>query len=770
MLYLKTDILINCGSIILELISTIFMIIASILLIVQGFENENYRNYKTREIKTERLLFSQFSQEVYSNILSYSFFNSSNVQQDLTAELKFNSFFDCRGVKDGELNEEICQDRIINNNWTCCRAECCSKTNGGIIYCSDYNFDLNNPNINNYKILNYDEEEYLEDPRRRLCTYYNKYYKDINTFMNQKIQIQKASFNYEDLLLNNNNSLYCINIFNCPENYTDCGIIDTMDRHLYAMNESLCPINNILLEQNSFIIESNIDQIPNNKKIIIRNIISEIPPLSHEYKNKFVSQDNDLQNEEITIRDINKIIKNDKNIYRKLENVEIPINLIENDITIGNKMNKNSKLYWFTTNYIGFNTVEDFKKFEKFFNKSDHYNNCLYKIGGDIYPYIKPIIIMFPLLIIFIYYITYLSLNLFNKINSTKQSHITFFFIRIFILTAMFAIEIAFYIKVTKEFKKIEIDMDENYKEILDLYNKRRFQFKYFLSIMFLVCSFISTIILFIINIEIPEKNLEINNNDNEINNQNINSIDENINPNIINNNVIIINRQESDRLQLKLDRNNRDVNDDINPNDNSINNNEEENNINNIPIKKDNLFSSQNTIRFSLNQQINNINNEIELKKSHNNIKISQNEININYSQNFNKDNIISDNINNINIHNNENNINNENIIGNYKEKEKNDFKDKLHIDTNYNNNPNEQETLTLRINKNHRTLPKISIAKNNKKTNNQKKSEDDKKSDKKLITESNQENNKSNKDDLTQNNIQIGDEYMIKISKSEN
>ena len=32
---------------------------------------------------------------------------------DLTAEFKFNPSFDCRGVKDNELNEVVCQDQII---------------------------------------------------------------------------------------------------------------------------------------------------------------------------------------------------------------------------------------------------------------------------------------------------------------------------------------------------------------------------------------------------------------------------------------------------------------------------------------------------------------------------------------------------------------------------------------------------------------------------------------------------------------------------------
>ena len=58
------------------------------------------------------MLFSQFSYDVYSNILSYNFERSS-LMYNFTAEFKFNPSFDCRGVKDNELNEVVCQDQII---------------------------------------------------------------------------------------------------------------------------------------------------------------------------------------------------------------------------------------------------------------------------------------------------------------------------------------------------------------------------------------------------------------------------------------------------------------------------------------------------------------------------------------------------------------------------------------------------------------------------------------------------------------------------------
>ena len=770
MSYLKSDIFVNSRSIIFELISTIFMIIASILLIAQGYDNDNFRHYKSREIKTERLLFSQFSYEVYSNILSSPFMNSLNDydSKDLTAELKFNSFFDCRGVKDEELNEVFCQDRIINNNWTCCRAECCYRTNGGEVFCNDYNFDLKNPNTYNHRILTYDEEEYFEDPRRRLCTYCNKYYQDINKFLNQNIKIKSSPFNYEELLLNNLSS-FCISMNNCKRAYIDCGIIDTMNRHLYAENETLCPINNIIVEQDQIILENyytNETNAYNNNEIILRNIISEIPPLTHEYKNEFISRDNDLKNEEITIKDINKLLKNNKNIYRKLEKVEIPLNSLENEINIDNKMNKNSKLYWYTTNYIGFKTSDDLKKFEKYFNKDDHTNNCLYKIGENIYPYKEPIIILFPLLFFFLVYLVILFLILFEKILSSKKVNFILYIIRVFVLLVMLISESIFYALATKEFKKIEIDMDDNYKEILDLYNKRRFQSNYVLSIIFSSLAFALSLLLFIANLEISENDIKpinnslINNDDNNVDSNNNNINNENNNHiNDINDNLNNNNQQSSDRLKLNINRN-QSNNNEINPPENLINNVEENNE------QLNNLLNSQKTNDFKIINQDENINIEPFIKQSQHNIS---KEININISHN------------NINIPDNNIKIEENNDIDNIKEEKEDNKEEKEEIEDNkeeeeeqpefngnikLSNSSSQKDTLVLKENIDH---PK-KIFKLNKKDANLMDELKQEENDNRLISATSQVNNKINNENSSNNNLISENKDLISDDKIQN
>ena len=658
MIHFNSDTFLNWQSIILEIISSIFIIIASILLIIQGFDNENYRNYGSREIKTERLLLSQFSREVYSNILNKTFIipnstNISNNQDYLTAEIKLNPSFDCRGVKDVELNENICQDKIINNDWTCCKAECCSRTNGGNVHCYDYNFDLENPKISNYKILTYDEEESFEDPRRRFCTYYNKYNKDIKLFKNQEINISYSQYNYEDLLLNTFPSA-CISESKCNENYTDCGIIDTMNKHLYVSDPEICPVNNIINEENNFKLESfyNENLTTNNKKIILRNIISEIPPIAHEYKNFYECPHEDLRNEEITIKDMNNILKNNKNIYTKIENISIPLNSIGNDIRINSKSNYNSRFYWYTTNYIGFKSEDDLIKFKNYFNKSDHKDNLLYKIGENIYPYVTPIIIMFCLIFIFLLYIMYLIYAVFHKNASTAKTLKILFIIRIIVWICMLVIESIFYGMVTNEFKKIKIEMDENYKEILDLYNKRRLQIKYLLSIILLVLAFVPLFILFVINCELNNQKIEIDNNHvNEDNNRIDNNQNQNNNGNNRNNNNNHFDNNNNRQNNISSSRNNLLL---LNRNENQRNNNNNNNNINNN-VNNNNIIINNNN-HFNNKKNNNNISNYNNIN-NHNNINNNINNINI--VQNINNSNLTSNKISSNFLINNENNIN---------------------------------------------------------------------------------------------------------------
>ena len=112
---------------------------------------------------------------------------------------------DCQGIYDDELNEKICQNKIVNN-YTCCRAECCSRTNDNSIFCKNYLFNSNSiPQY--YTSLYYNDEEILEDPRRKFCTYFNKYSHYIYQSNLTNIKLYQYKYNYKDILLNKSSSL-----------------------------------------------------------------------------------------------------------------------------------------------------------------------------------------------------------------------------------------------------------------------------------------------------------------------------------------------------------------------------------------------------------------------------------------------------------------------------------------------------------------------------------------------------------------------------------
>lgn len=64
----------------------------------------------------------------------------------------------------------------------------------------------------------------------------------------------------------------------------DCGIVDTKRNHLYVTNGESCPINGISSSKD---LEASSGD--SEREIIIRNILSEIIPDVHEWKENFMS-------------------------------------------------------------------------------------------------------------------------------------------------------------------------------------------------------------------------------------------------------------------------------------------------------------------------------------------------------------------------------------------------------------------------------------------------------------------------------------------------
>ena len=250
-------------------------ILSYILIIVQGSINYNFKNYKTRSLIAERLLYEQFGYEVYESIKSYPYALSEGTScyeswnTDMEIEVKLDFYYDFRYVYDPELNENECQNQIVNGN-TCCKSECCSKTNGDETFCNNYLFTFDNDKIKNNRILYYNDEEYFDDPRRRFCSYYNIYTTNSNLgAFTDNTNLFRSKYNYKDIYLSDSIPMY---IGKSKHTYSDidCGIVDTKANHLYINENSVpCPINGIT---SSGYLES-ISEDP-TRQIIIRNILS----------------------------------------------------------------------------------------------------------------------------------------------------------------------------------------------------------------------------------------------------------------------------------------------------------------------------------------------------------------------------------------------------------------------------------------------------------------------------------------------------------------
>ena len=460
----------------LEFISVLVLLLSYIFFVIQSFYNNQFILSNSNEIVAERLLYKHFSEDIYTNIKSYSFkkiiqneIYDSNSKY-LNLEIKLDTFFDCQGIKKGLLNEE-CQNKIVNN-LTCCRSDCCIKKNEEI-KCNNYNFDLKKIYLEN-KILNYNDEERIEDPRRRYCKYFNKYSGSASKLINNYLQFDNFDYNYEDLLLNKAiQNLVYIGKESPDGNYIDCGILDTLDNHLFLKDMS-CPINFILRDNNNLYFDS-IAYTP--LAILVRNFLSEIPPDIHEWDNGFINE-NDDENKSITIKDINTIIKGDYNYYKKQEAYFYINELPEfNEKYSDKKINKYQKIYWYSTNYIGFKTADDLRKFEKIFNENDNKNNPLYNITKSLFPLGIPAIIIGIILIVFclVYIIIFIV-----KVNILLKKIL--FIIKEIIIGITFLLGFILYIiYATIKYKQIDINIDDHYKKILNLYNKRRMQ-KYYLT------------------------------------------------------------------------------------------------------------------------------------------------------------------------------------------------------------------------------------------------------------------------------------------------
>ena len=496
---------------ILNIISFCLLIIACIVIFSQTIKNMYYNYSTNKTILAEKLVYQQFSHDVYSNINNKIYYQLETVpytedcpegKEILRIPIKIDSYYDCENIKNNELNEDICQNKISKSS-ICCQDDCC-----------EYNAYLKQTICREKNYKNIDNEE-LNDIRKDICEYFNVYNGKFSKIVNSKICAKRYDITYENLL-----NVYNEN--NCQN--ASCLYFDTK-------NHCICDINlkgnNILLFGPSFL---NL----NLTNCIVKNIFSELNPNFFEYetilkeallnnKIKIDKKEKEKVNlyKAITEKNIYDAFFKDKNDihingneYYINQTQFLLSNLTENNEEyifknyLGNEYMKKKSLKWYTRNYIGFKDYDELTKFQKYFDEKNPMNNPLYKITNIIYPNWESIIILILFLITLIIAFIY-QIYIFIKENNIKNDFFLIFdtYRQISLMSLLIIYLCLFLFRYNYNFFKIDVDMEIYYKIVLEKYNERRGQKLLLAGIIILCINFIIELINYIVMIFIDKNN-----------------------------------------------------------------------------------------------------------------------------------------------------------------------------------------------------------------------------------------------------------------------
>ena len=485
----------HLSHLIINLILATMLIIASILILSQTLINIKYNYSKNKKILSEKLVYEQFSHDVYSNINSkilYDFelypfsIDCPEDKEPVSFSIKLDSYYNCEGVDVSNIDENICQDKITNS-LICCQKSCCKNNN------------CRNKEANNM------ENEEKEDERKEKCVYFNKYNgKFTQITKGFKICAKKYDYNYQYLL-------YLSEKDNIKNN--DCIYLDSYNHCLNS--ESIKGNLKLDLSNNSFTLK--------NKNVIVKNIFSEITPNYFEYElllkewilnNQIKISDSDQEDvnkyNEINLKNIydtffkdnDNSLKDGNMYYDKQREFLLSQIVTDNkepifEIYLNNDYIKRKSINWYSRNYIGFKNFNELTQFKEIFDENDVTNNPLYKISKDIlYPNIESIIIILIFLAEFITSMIIEIKSFVSKISVKIKSYLVIDSVTQICSVCLLIIYFFIYLfKYIYKYEKIEIDMEIYYQLVLDQYNKRRSQNFLLIGVIIL---FITLVLIFI--------------------------------------------------------------------------------------------------------------------------------------------------------------------------------------------------------------------------------------------------------------------------------
>ena len=98
----------------------------------------------------------------------------------------------------------------------------------------------------NKNILTYNDDEILDDPRRRYCNLINEFSGNTSIILSNCLIKEQFDYSYENILLNKDgiNKNIIIDKEGEKKDFIDCGEIDSLKNHLFVKDIE-CPINYI---------------------------------------------------------------------------------------------------------------------------------------------------------------------------------------------------------------------------------------------------------------------------------------------------------------------------------------------------------------------------------------------------------------------------------------------------------------------------------------------------------------------------------------------
>jgi len=434
-----------------------------ILLIIQGFKNKKYNDFNSSKIIKERVLYEQFSYEIYNSINSPLILDLKIQEeceenyQPLNFLLKINPYYNFKST--------ISISHLFNNKF-CIPIYEKLKNKYNPNELKYHNLLIHSININNIK----------------------NYYK------------------------NDKNSLNNI----CESGYKPCGILDTMNNILCFPTKYNCPLNDIIISKNknSSLIDEGYEEINLNnsisiylntnenieRPIIITNFISYDRPWNHEYQKIVAYKDEKKKKEKDKKRE--QILFEDYDIFMRKVSFNnfsfIPLNDIliwekSNDYLkkMLNELRPSESYYLFNKNYIGFKNYEELEKFKKLFKEHDYRNAPLFKFSKTLCPGLATIIINIFFIIILLFL---LIISFFYDYEDDG------FFIPIYFCIILsfiyFVVYISIYFLDKNKFNIYQFTFDAQMESVLNSFYKRNKQPVYLASIILIIISLLPHILI----------------------------------------------------------------------------------------------------------------------------------------------------------------------------------------------------------------------------------------------------------------------------------